>query len=109
VQGNNWMLYVAGVGGLQNAQSLLTNFVAQLRDLGLTIDNVQAIDGEYHGNLAKVDQSEDGWTMYLYGSGDVTNAYDVFPDFLKSFKSQGIDVKDHGIVTGTLRDIPITA
>lgn len=106
---NNWMLYVAGVGSLDAAQGLLTNFVSDLRGLGLKITNVQAIEGEYHGDLANAQKSQAGWTMYLYGDGDVTSAYRQFPTFLKNFKDEGINVQDHGIVVGTLRDIPIPA
>ena len=106
---NSWMLYVVGAGALGPAEGLLTNFVAKLRDAGLTINNVQAIDGENHTDLAHAESGEAGWTMYVYGDGDVSKAYSLFPDFLNEFKSEGLQLQNNGIVVGTLRDIPIPA
>lgn len=107
---NNWSLYVAGVGGLDAAQDMLTNFVSQLRDLGLKITQVQVIEGLLHPDLGAVDETEDnGWTMYAYGSGDVSKAYETFPTFLQQFEQNGIKVLHNGIVEGALREIPIPA
>lgn len=108
---NNWSLTVIGVGALDAAMGMLTNFVSDLRSKGLTITDVRCVEGDLHPDLVgNVENSEDGWTLYVYGTGDVSAAYNSFPDFLAEFEKQGdINVLHSAINTGTLREIPIPA
>jgi hypothetical protein len=105
----NWNLYITGVGEYDAVSELLTNFVGQLRDQGLTVTNVQAIGGTLHPDLTNLDNDEDGWTFFAYGEGDVTRAYDQLPMFLRQLKNNRIQVRQHGIVQGSMREIPIPA
>jgi hypothetical protein len=104
------MLYFAGVGSLDAATDMLTRFVSTLRDLGLTVEKVQVLEGQYHGDLVGVpSNSEDGWTMHAYGSGDLAAVYGEIPGFLKQFEESGIRIVTSGIGEGALREIPIGA
>ena len=111
MKSNSWNLYVAGVGSIDAASDMLTRFVGKLRDLGLKITNVQVIDGTYHPDLAGLEQNtgENGWTMFAYGEGDVSIAYNELPTFLTDFKKAGLDVITSGVGEGALRDVPIPA
>lgn len=104
---NNWSLYVAGAGAYGAVSDMLTSFVSTLRDLGLKITNVDVIEGELHPNLANLEaESEQGWTLYAFGEGDVSIAYDQFPTFLKDLQNADMNIVAHGITVGTPVSIP---
>lgn len=107
---NLWSLYFSGVGGIDAAETMLTNLVTRLRDLGLTVTNVQAVEGELHPDLGDVGATEDGWTMYAFGEGAITDdVYRVFPEALAEFEQNGISVLHSGITAGAARNIPVPA
>jgi hypothetical protein len=105
-----WNLYVVGDGSLDTAETMLTNFVAGLHDRGLTIDEVKVLDGTYYTDPTSLGGSgETGWTMFAYGTGDITRAYEAFPTFVTQLSGAGITVTAHGVTQGAMRDLPITA
>lgn len=106
----HWSLYFTGVGAIDAAESMLANLVSKLRDIGLTITNVQVTGpGEYHA-LAEDTSEGEAWTMFVFGDGEVGNdAYPLFREQLDTLANDGINVLDSGINVGTLRNIPVPA
>jgi hypothetical protein len=108
--GNYWNLYIAGVGPIGTARTMLTNFVGKLRGLGLQITSAEVVDGPLHTDLNKIDKFEEaGWTMNVYGTGNLQLAFNEFPDFLKEFKSQGLNVQYSGVIEGARQNVPVAA
>jgi hypothetical protein len=108
---NNWSLYFTGTGPVDAAKNALTNLVGQLRDIGLTITDVDMTGpGEYHA-LAGGNVNEDAaWTMFLYGTGDVSDeAYKHFRNILADFKKGDVKILQSGINVGQRSSIPVPA